>query len=561
MRDQETLEVDLLRGHESDPERLESLPTATVASLLHLRQSEVLQYIQSNGMHKLAEFDLEEDRVFSAFKGGPMLTFGSDELDLDAEEEWRKRLNRKLEPNPTGWHSTITVEAFVVPIRSAADPESKGLLHPLLRRLQAKRLSYSVFDLPAVKAIITYKWTMYARTRLMIQLGLFICWLLCFYGFIVAFQGEDLSHSLMELLHTARGCVTVGLEIGVLLCMLPFLAIDMTMASIYRLQWICDPWHILSTLTYINQVAISGMHLGRLSVKSEWLTIVLAVQCIILLFRLQYWSRAFRATRFAFADVLWEVICDTSWLLAFLFLVMGGYAAAFHITFRTADKEPEGYGNIWKSFLTIYEHVHGDIKLEEFYSAKSLPVFGTILAVSYIFVDGFILANLMVGVIISSLDRVMEHADAKQMVARAYLIDEVENTASLLSVARSYMSARRTEYHPRYVHVLSVHEEKLSQVEEDQLSRQLGKRSAKRLQTQHRGGVHLGSGSEGEEGTTRSAANGDAGVAGGGMQVEALLQVQADLKRVLKQQEDLFQLMQARSDERDFHSLDGGSEP
>ncbi|KAL6769110.1 TRP11C [Auxenochlorella protothecoides x Auxenochlorella symbiontica] len=395
----------------------------------------------------------------------------------------------------------------------------------------------------------------------MIQLGLFICWLLCFYGFIVAFQGEDLSHSLMELLHTARGCVTVGLEIGVLLCMLPFLAIDMTMASIYRLQWICDPWHILSTLTYINQVAISGMHLGRLSVKSEWLTIVLAVQCIILLFRLQYWSRAFRATRFAFADVLWEVICDTSWLLAFLFLVMGGYAAAFHITFRTADKEPEGYGNIWKSFLTIYEHVHGDIKLEEFYSAKSLPVFGTILAVSYIFVDGFILANLMVGVIISSLDRVMEHADAKQMVARAYLIDEVENTASLLSVARSYMSARRTEYHPRYVHVLSVHEEKLSQVEEDQLSRQLGKRSAKRLQTQHRGGVHLGSGSEGEEGTTRSAANGDAGVAGGGMQVEALLQVQADLKRVLKQQEDLFQLMQARSDERDFHSLDGGSEP
>lgn len=53
------MEVDLLRGHESDPERLESLPTATVASLLHLRQSEVLQYIQSNGMHKLAEFDLE----------------------------------------------------------------------------------------------------------------------------------------------------------------------------------------------------------------------------------------------------------------------------------------------------------------------------------------------------------------------------------------------------------------------------------------------------------------------------------------------------------------------
>lgn len=71
-------------------------------------------------------------------------------------------------------------------------------------------------------------------------------------------QDEDLSHSLIDLLHTTRGRVTVGFEIGVLLCMLPFLVIDITMASIYRLQWICDPWHILSTLTYVNQVGWWG---------------------------------------------------------------------------------------------------------------------------------------------------------------------------------------------------------------------------------------------------------------------------------------------------------------
>lgn len=36
----------------------------------------------------------------------------------------------------TGWHSTITVEAFVVPICGAANPDTKGLLHPLLRRCE-----------------------------------------------------------------------------------------------------------------------------------------------------------------------------------------------------------------------------------------------------------------------------------------------------------------------------------------------------------------------------------------------------------------------------------------
>lgn len=38
---------------------LQSIPTSTVTSLLRHRQSEVLKYIQTKGMHKLAEFEVE----------------------------------------------------------------------------------------------------------------------------------------------------------------------------------------------------------------------------------------------------------------------------------------------------------------------------------------------------------------------------------------------------------------------------------------------------------------------------------------------------------------------
>lgn len=47
---------------EPDPE-LQAVATDTVSSLLHHRQSEVLKFLQTKGVHKLAEFDVEVWRL------------------------------------------------------------------------------------------------------------------------------------------------------------------------------------------------------------------------------------------------------------------------------------------------------------------------------------------------------------------------------------------------------------------------------------------------------------------------------------------------------------------
>ena len=39
------------------------------------------------------------------------------------------------------------------------------------------------------------------------------------------------------------------------------------------------------------------MHTTRLSVASGWLSVLAAVQCVLLLFKLQYFSRVFKPTR------------------------------------------------------------------------------------------------------------------------------------------------------------------------------------------------------------------------------------------------------------------------
>ena len=50
------------------------------------------------------------------------------------------------------------------------------------------------------------------------------------------------------------------------------------------------------------QITVTVMHLSRVDLHGCWLTVLPAVQCILLMFRLQYYSQVFRPTRFAFLD-------------------------------------------------------------------------------------------------------------------------------------------------------------------------------------------------------------------------------------------------------------------
>ena len=52
----------------------------------------------------------------------------------------------------------VEVEAYVLNIRNAAAADDEGLLKPLLKRWQDEACSQIVFGLPAVRAVINYKW-------------------------------------------------------------------------------------------------------------------------------------------------------------------------------------------------------------------------------------------------------------------------------------------------------------------------------------------------------------------------------------------------------------------
>lgn len=89
------------------------------------------------------------------------------------------------------------------------------------------------------------------------------------------------------------------------------------------------------------QVGIDVMHLCRLHVRSETLSILVAAQCLLLWLKIQYFARVFQPTKNAFVDTLRSVVSDVKWFLLFLVLTMWGFAGAFYILFREDQQQYE----------------------------------------------------------------------------------------------------------------------------------------------------------------------------------------------------------------------------
>ncbi|KIY96853.1 hypothetical protein MNEG_11108 [Monoraphidium neglectum] len=162
---------------------------------------------------QLGEFKVPDTVLLRALDDRPMITMGADSAHIDYEAAWRARLT-KLTGQPAarsgkrpgaGWSRMVTAEAFVVRIRHAARPDEEGLIRPLLMRWQAGGCHYSVFGLPAVHAVLQFKWDTFCGRALMAELVFFLTWLVSFSVFMLLWQDEDMTLSLPQLWNTPTG--------------------------------------------------------------------------------------------------------------------------------------------------------------------------------------------------------------------------------------------------------------------------------------------------------------------------------------------------------------------
>lgn len=419
-----------------------------VHTLFETHPDEAIKWLQKHGVTKVGEFEEVDAVALPAFAGSPLLTLGSASHDLNVERVWRNRL-RQGQAKPTGWASKVVLEAFVVNVRAAADPDKDGLLQPLLKRWQAGGAPLAIFGLPAVQATISFKWHVFARTLLLVQLGIFGGWVVTFFAFTALLQDEDPALSLRALLATARGRATVALELGTLAFVAPFLVLEYGTLAAYGWRGWMNVWNALDVSTYGLQVAIVCMHLGRLGQDTTWLSVFSALQCILLLFRLQYFSRVFKSTRFAFLEALRDVVISISFFLAFLLLIMFAFGAAFHILFRQ-DQQYEEFSTLGRSFLTVFIN-QGSILDMEIMRSSHNPVTASALSVCYYFIMGMVLLNLLIGIMTTALEKASQHEALKMLLNKASIIDELEAT-----FPRWIEDRFASEWYPPFIHILRI---------------------------------------------------------------------------------------------------------
>lgn len=444
----------------------------TMKELFQKSPNSLLRALQVKGVTKVGEFTAPDTLVLEAFDGGDIITMASNTRHIDVQHQWMQQLTSRSSPDikktpPVGWHTDVYLEAFVVNIVYAADPDNGGILHPLLQKWQAGVVSLAVFGIPAVQAVISFKWDSFAKKMLLGELACFMIWLLGFFGFTWLFQDENLTLSFTQLLITPRGLAAVALELLALIGMAPLAALEPATLKAYGWKGWFNIWNGLDLTTYILQVAITVMHITRTGLVSPWLSIAAAMQCICLLFRLQFFSRVFKSTRFSFLEAIRDVISEIRYYFAFLLIILGGFAAAFHILFRqdqnSHGKQPGPFASLPSSFLYLFTHQDA-VEMDPMLKA-SLPHAAVTLALIYQFTMGMVLVNLLIGIMTGTLEKVNRHEGLKLQLHKAEIIDELELTIP------KWLEARFPQLFPQYVHVLRVDQERKDKVDLGQMWR------------------------------------------------------------------------------------------
>lgn len=440
--------------------------------LIDSQPEAVIRFLEKKGMEQLGSFNVPDTAVLPLIRGTGMLTLGSQQRNIDFETEWRRKMHVFLDPahvskKAKGWTGKVEVEAHVLTIRNAAAADDAGLMNPLLKRWQDQACSQMVFGLPAVQSVINFKWDRWAKKLLLLEFAFYLVWLLAFQVFMLLFQDEDLSLSLSQLVQTKRGIVTVAMEGLSLLGMTPFIYIEYCTVMEYGPKRWLSIWNLMDLATYFLQVAIDVLHLGRLDVRSEVLSILVAAQCLLLWLKIQYFARVFQPTKNAFVDTLRSVVADVKWFLLFLVLTMWGFAGAFYILFREDQQQYQEFSTIWHAWLTMFNFMVSGFEFGIFYDCHN-PEAAIGLVVLYMFVVAVIFLNLMVGIMTDSWSKVKDNEGLNFLCSKAEVIDEIETTVP------QWVKDRNPDWYPAFVHVLKVNPASADEVEMDSMWSRIG---------------------------------------------------------------------------------------
>jgi len=414
------------------------------------RPDDAIGFIETCGVMKIGEMEIDDYVAIRAFQDANLLTCGHDEREIDWKGFWLRHLDKyrqKGELAESGWQDMVTIEAHVVSIRNAAGPPGEGMLQPILLRWQSRACPLTVFALPAVQAVVMYKWDQWASRFLQYEFVLYLFWLISYTAFIILFQNEDLSLGYGDIWENSfTGKAKIILNLLSVVFMSPFLLIEGNTMLDYGFNWF-SMWNLLDIVTYTIQFITCIVYISREGIEQEWFSVLMAVQVIFLFAKVQYFSRVFASAKSSLVDTLKVVISDVKWFLLFILLTLFSFALAFHILFRNSDTAKE-FSEVWHSIVTMFSFMLGGFDTNIFYENHDPdPIISVAFFVTYEAVMAIMLLNLLIAIMTDSYSKVMEDEHLWNLCSKAQIIDELETTMPSWLIRK---------WNPTYVHILKL---------------------------------------------------------------------------------------------------------
>ena len=346
----------------------------------------------------------------------------------------------------------LSVSAGIVPVKNIAGLGPDGKPSPFLQTLvgAASGLGdYSVFSNEVVKYVVQFKWETFV-------FRMFLRDALLFATLFVLFVAESVAFPSL-----ARGswtAIAMGSSLSIAVALLVAYFVKIEIDQLLRLgltNYISDGWNIVSVSSLGMQImSLAGRLVVVVRGTSGMFVVdtahqVAAVTMPLLAFQALFFLRGLKGSG-ALVRMILRITGGIVTYCLILLVFIAAYSAAFQLMYpvQLSDDQGMDFTSYARSLLTVFGMLFGNYDQPMLDQALS-PFLASVFLVSFLFLTGIILLNLLIAIMASIYDSVNQQAEAEAIFAQAQLVLEYEDR-----ISDKQRLVHREKWYPTWLQVL-----------------------------------------------------------------------------------------------------------
>lgn len=225
-------------------------------------------------------------------------------------------------------------EAYSVSMKDAGAAFNEGLLCPVVQKLEKGVVSPMLFSSNLIRAVVGFKWH-WTRKVVFAEFALFLFWLASFLIHASIYDQDDLNRGSWQISSSdhREHCSAIASAVSIAF-MVPFTYISICEIAVNGLSHWFTFWNVFDVLAQVNQVICFLLYFSGSDVSSDAYATLLSLQTVLLVLKIQYFSRAVLQVEVAFIDNLNQLLPEAAAFLFFWFLTLCSFGVGLYCLFK-----------------------------------------------------------------------------------------------------------------------------------------------------------------------------------------------------------------------------------